>query len=93
MERSAWRARPCESNTGFGVSEIQVSGTSTEWDSNNATLGLELGLRLRVGITAMSLAYLHRTEAIDDSDPEGGVFIRGVDTNFDGVAFTFGFTF
>lgn len=78
---------------GFGVSEIQVSGTSTEWDSNNATLGLELGLRLRVGITAMSLAYLHRTEAIDDSDPEGGVFIRGVDTNFDGVAFTFGFTF
>jgi hypothetical protein len=78
---------------GVGASEVETNLASNTWDTSVATFGLDAGLRLRVGVVTLALAYLRRAEAIDESDVEAGTFVRAVDTDFDGLAFTLGFVF
>ncbi len=78
---------------GIGISEVETNLSSTKWDTSTTTFGFDAGLRLRLSIATLSLAYIHREEAIDESDVEGGTRIPAFDTDFDGVALTLGFNF
>ncbi len=75
-----------------GATRIQLDSTAGDetFDSSAGAFGFELGPRLRWSHFVAGVSYLHRGLSVDESDPENNVVVRGIDTTYDGLAFTFG---
>ncbi len=71
------------------IEEDLASGNET-YDSNATAFGFELGPRFRWPHFLAGISYLHRELSADQSDFVNNFAIRGIDTSYDGLAFTFG---
>jgi hypothetical protein len=77
-----------EVSLGFGPS--RVDARTPPGDRNYSTsatmLGFDFGARFRFARFGIGISYVHRGTRMDDSDPKDGIFARGFDSSFDGVA-------
>ncbi len=74
-----------ELGAGLAATEIEVSATPEEFDSDTLFYGVEIGTRLRLGMFEAGLGFLARFQETDDSDVENGFFVPEFNTTFSGV--------
>jgi hypothetical protein len=60
------------------------------FETDARAFGLEIGPRFRWSHFNAGISFLHRSVEFDESDPENGFFVFGVDTAFNGLALSFG---
>ena len=64
-----------------------------EYLSSGGTFNAEAGVRMRIGDIAVGSSFVFNKMTIDQSDPENGVRIPRLETEFTGVQFTVGVRF
>ncbi len=70
---------------GVAGTGIDVDNDSNDYYSTTVAYGVELGTRLRTGPLELSVAYVLRGQAMDESDPENGLVVLGYDAHFQGL--------
>lgn len=80
-------------SAGAHLTAIDHEATDEEYGSSGTTIGFEPGVRYRSGNLELSASYSAFETNIGQSDPERGVALPRVETEFTGVVFTLGFRF
>ena len=80
---------------GFGVAgtSIEADGDFRDYESTSGFGMIEAGTRVHVGPANFGIAFIGRYQSMDRSDIEGGTFIYGYDSDFEGVLISAGFSF
>ncbi|MFO1078533.1 MAG: hypothetical protein U1E73_12490 [Planctomycetota bacterium] len=76
---------------GAGPTWVHSDLTDDDYASSTVFYGFEIGPRVHVGMVDFAVSYLFRGHSMDDSDTENSTFVRGYDSSFSGILFTFGF--
>ena len=69
---------------------MDTSFFDEEYESESTAFGFEIGPRLRWPHFFVGLGFVHCQLSVNESDPEGGLAIRAIDVEYQGVAFTAG---
>lgn len=82
---------------GFGYhgSDVDIESTTVtdSFDSEGSTFSFEAGTRIRLAGFSAGLSYIYRGLFVDQTDRENGLFVREIDSTFNGIAVQFGARF
>ncbi len=73
--------------------ELDSPSGDEDYDSDGISAGANIGVRGRWTGFTISLSYIWRHFAVDDSDIENFTFVREIDTRQDGLLLEMGFSF
>lgn len=78
---------------GYGLTSIEASDVSEQWDTTAVFFDFGVGLGAVFERAYFDVGYRYLSSQYDESDPSGGFFVPQTDASFSGVVFTFGARF